>query len=251
MKLYDTTQKLPDQSAHSASQPPEPKPFSFRLKNWWYYHKWYVICGIILVWILGDIAGNALGLREKKPDFQIAYVGETILPDDTVTALEQAFAGLGGDFNGDGESIVQINQYVLSFQAPDPETASSNYTSEVLLMGDISACDSYFFLTDDPENLQKAFQIFADSDGSCPDASDISPEGKVLLWANCSALTDMELGSYTVAAAGNEITGESQELLSELSLGRRCFYSEKTVNSYSQCNELWNSLIETANVQNP
>lgn len=249
MKLYDSTQKPPEQPVDSAPQPSEPRPLLCRFKNWWYYHKWYVICAIAVVWILGDIAGNALGLREKKPDFQIAYVGKTVLPDDTVAALEQAFAELGGDFNGDGESIVQVNQYVLSFQSSDPETSSLNYASEVLLMGDISVCDSYFFLTDDPGNLQKACQIFANPDGSCPDDSDVSAEGKVILWADCSDLANMDLGTYTVSAAGSEITGDNQELLSGLSLGRRCFHSDKSSDCRSQCDELWSRLCGTAKVQ--
>ena len=136
-----------------------------------------------------------------------------------------------------------------SFQTSNSETASANYASEVLLMGDISACDSYFFLTDDPENLQKACQIFANPDGSRPDDSDNSVEGKVIPWADCRALTDMNLGSYTVYAAGREISGDSQELLSGLSLGRRCFYSGKNIDYRSQCDELWSRLTDTTNVQ--
>lgn len=249
MKLYDTTQEPEKQLTDSPPQVSEPKPFSYRFKNWWHYHKWYVICGIVLIWILGDIAGNILVQRGNKPDFQIAYVGKAMLPDDTVAALEQAFAEFGGDLNQDGKSIVRINQYVLNFQTTDSGTVTTNYTSEVLLLGDISSCDSYLFLTDDPENLQKSCQIFANPDGSCPADSDDSPEGKVILWKDCSTLTDMELGSYTVAAAGGEITGDNQELLSGLSLGRRCFYSDSTGDSRRQCDELWNQLISTANVQ--
>lgn len=249
MKLYDTAQQPTTAPAGSAPQPPEPKPFSCRIKNWWYYHKWYVVCGIVLLWILGDIAGSALGLWEKKPDFQIAYVGKTLLPDDTVAALEQTFAQLGGDFNKDGESLVQVNQYILDFQASDPGTASAGYGAEVLLMGDISACDSYFFLTDDPENLQKACQIFANPDGSCPDDSDDSPAGKVILWADCAALAGTDPGSCTLTAAGSEAAGDNPDPLSGLSLGRRCFYTGKTVDSYSQCEELWDRLIAASNVK--
>lgn len=249
MKIYAQTEAPTDPPVKSDPQSEKTDTVS-RIKNWWYYHKWYVICGIVLVWILVDIAGNALGLWEKKPDFQIAYVGETALPDNTITALEQAFAELAGDFNDDGECIVKVNQYVLNFRAADPDSASVNYASEVLLMSDISACDSYFFLTDDPENLQNSYQIFANCDGSCPDDSDSSVEDKVILWTDCSALTDMELGSYTVTAAGNEITGESQELLSRLSLGRRCFYSGKTVDHLSQCDALWKELNGSAKIQN-
>ena len=56
-------------------------------KNWWHYYKWYVICGIILTGIACNLTGNALGLWHPAPDFQIAYVGETTLPEDTVSAL--------------------------------------------------------------------------------------------------------------------------------------------------------------------
>lgn len=247
MKLYAETEQPKPQPE---PVPEEPKPFSYLFKNWWYYYKWYVICGVIIVGILIDVAGNALGLWEKKPDFQIAYVGEAVLPDDTVSALENAFAALAGDFNGDGEAIVKLNQYNISAQTDDVETALYGYSSEVLLMGDISACDSYFFLTDDPEYLQKAFQILADPDGSPPDDEDISVEGKAVLWTDCTALNGMELGSYTALISGSEVTGENQELVSGLSLGRRYFYDEKTVDYLSQCNELWDKLMATVNVQN-
>ncbi len=71
-------------------------------KNWWYYYKWYVVCGIIILLIACDIISSQLGLFEKSPDFQIAYVGEAQLPQDTISALEAAFASIAGDFNGDG-----------------------------------------------------------------------------------------------------------------------------------------------------
>lgn len=77
---------------------------SEKRKNWWCYHKWYVICGAVLIGIACELIGNALGLWRPSPDIQIAYVGETPLPQDTVAALEKAFASMGGDFNGDGKN---------------------------------------------------------------------------------------------------------------------------------------------------
>lgn len=255
MKLYDTAQKqttdstLCEPSSCLTEQTPKPAAFSRRFKNWWYYHKWYVICGGILLWILIDVTGSAFGLWEKEPDFRIAYVGSEPLPEDTVAALEQGFARLAGDFNQDGEVLVQVNQFIEAAPESVPEAALSSYGSEIKLMGDISANESYFFLTDDPEALQRSFQILANSDGSCPDETDYSAEGKTVLWSDCSALSEMDLGSYTSGIAGNEVTGDSQELLSGLFLGRRCFYSDKTVDSLSQCNELWNAIVSTKDVQ--
>ena len=78
------------------------------MKNWWYYYKWYVICGGVLFCISIHLIGNAFGWFKKTPDIQIAYIGETRLPDDTVSALENAFAYLAGDYNHDGETLVQI-----------------------------------------------------------------------------------------------------------------------------------------------
>ena len=78
-------------------------------KNWWHYHKWHAATAVVLLSILGSIVWNAL--HQVKPDYQIAYVGEYALPDDTAAALEAGFAALGEDLNGDGSVVVQLVQY--------------------------------------------------------------------------------------------------------------------------------------------
>lgn len=193
-------------------------------KNWWHYYKWYVVCGILLLMIVCNMIGNALGFFEKSPGFQIAYVGRTELPQDTISALEQAFASIAGDFNGDGEIVVKVNQYVSGSEMSSPDTVYSAYASEVTLIGDISACESYFFLTDDPDSLQKNFEIL---------------EGEVILWEDCSVLADMELGSYSVDLLGQTLRGSNQELLAKLSLGRRYFYNDERTENVEECRDLW------------
>lgn len=211
-------------------------------KNWWYYYKWYVICGIILLGIACDLIGNALGLWQPSPDFQIAYVGETALPQDTITALESAFASIAGDFNGDGKIIVQINQYAKDSQSTDSDAVYYGTASEITLIGDISDCESYFFLMDNPESFQKEHQLLARPDGSCPDEADDSIDDKVLLWADCPTLSEQELGSYSVNVLGQYITGNNQDLLSGLYIGRRCFYTDARTDNAEQCSALWETL---------
>lgn len=210
------------------------------MRNWWYYHKWYVICGVILLGILLDLAENGLG--RKKPDLQIAYVGDSALPEDTAAALEQAFASLLTDFNGDGRVLVQLHQYVRPPQSQDADAAYYRMTSEISLMGDISDCDSYLFLTDDPEKLQREFHILACPDGSCPEEGDYSVEGKALPWRDLSALDSLDLGSYTEYFLGQELSGDSRELLSRLFLGRRCFYTAHRTLYPEQCAKFWESI---------
>lgn len=150
------------------------------IKNWWHYNKWYVICGIILLGITCNLIGNALGLWEKKPDIQIAYVGKT-------------------------EILVKINPYIDGIQSTDAETAYYEYASEISLIGDISDCESYLFLLDDPDNFQQEFQLLAAPDGSCPDTMDYATTDKVIAWADCTTLSEMELGSYATIILGETL----------------------------------------------
>lgn len=224
---------------------PDQMTKSQKRKNWWHYYKWYVVIGVIIFAALIHIIGNAMGLFTKSPDLQIAYVGVNPLPEDTSAVLEQVFASLIEDFNRDGEVIVQVNQYTGDPNAEDAETAYYQYASEITLMGDISSCESYLFLLEDPQSFQREFQILAEPDGSCPGDADYSVDGKLIRWADCPPLSSADLGSYTVLAAGQEITGSNQELLSEFYLGRRCFYDDKTTDNREGCDSLWQLLYDS------
>lgn len=211
-------------------------------KNWWHYYKWYVVCGIILLAIAVDLIGNALGLFRKSPDFQIAYVGNTEFPPGTAAALENIFSSMQElDFNGDGEVIVRINQYPNGLQKTDINNAYYGYSSEIALIGDISDCESYFFLMDDPDYFQREYQLLADSNGNCPADTDYSADNKAVLWSDCPALS--EIASFAEAAASG-----SQEFLSGLYIGRRCFYTDALSENAEKCSDLWNLL--TANQTN-
>ena len=214
-------------------------------KNWWYYHKWYVIIGVILLGVAIDLIGSALGLFTKSPDLQIAYVGRAPLPQDTTSALQQAFTALAGDFNHDGEVIVQLNQYVSDSNTTDVDTAYYQYASEITLIGDISDCESYFFLMEDPQDFQREYQLLALPDGSCPDETDYSIEDKVIAWSDCPILAEMELGNYTEITMGETTTGSNQELLAGLSLGRRCFFTDAATDNLPECSDLWDMLYQS------
>lgn len=215
------------------------------MKNWWYYHKWYVIIGVILLGIAIDLIGNALGLFTKSPDLQIAYVGKAPLPQDTITALQQAFTSLAGDYNHDGEVIVRINQYISDSNTTNADTAYYQYASEITLIGDISDCESYFFLLEDPQDFQRQYQLLACPDGGCPDEMDYSIEDKVIIWSDCSLFSEMELGSYTERYLTQTRTGDNSELLADLSLGRRCFYNDTVTDNLQECSDLWDMLYRS------
>lgn len=213
------------------------------MKNWWHYYKWYVICGAILLFILADLMGNAFGWFKKSPDIQIAYIGDTALPGDTVTALKNVFASFAEDYNHDGETLIQINQFVSGNpDETDADAASYRQASMITLMGDINDCESYFFLMEDPDDVQREFQVLAMPDGSCPGDTDFSTEGKVFQWKSCKNLSQTDLGSYTTTVLGQTESGSNQEILANLYLGRRCFYDERRSAYADECSRLWDTL---------
>ncbi len=203
-------------------------------KNWWHYHKWHVVTGVVLLAILCSILWNAL--HQDEPDLQIAYVGSSALPEDTAAAVEAAFEALGEDLNGDGRTDARLVQYV-SGSGADPAYGAA---SEVTLLGDITGCESYFFLLEDPEGFQEAYHALCRLDG------DDTVDEVCLSWARCPSLAGQELGGYAEPFFGQTVTGSNQELLSRLYLARRGFWTEKTAPHPEGCEALWERITEGA-----
>lgn len=213
-----------------------------RRKNWWHYHKWHVAVGVVLAGIGISLLWHALGIGRTRPDYQVAYVGTDALPDDTAAAIEQLFASLGEDLNGDGAVTVQLNQYA-STGSKDAEMAIS---AEVTLMADLMESQSYFFLLEDPARFQVNYHALRRLDGSLPEEGDWSSESVCLGWDQCPVLAGSELGGYSYEVMGETVTGSSDQLVSGLYLARRGYWTEKTAAYPEGCDALWNRLTEGA-----
>ena len=227
-------------------RPDQPRELTDKEKraNWWYYHKWHVVIGIVLVLALGTIIWSALGIGRVLPDYQLAYVGGSSLPADTVSALENAIARLGTDANGDGQVVVKVNQFVTGGGSGDANAAMYAYASAAAVMADLSSCESYFFLLEDPDTFQRNYQALSRLDGTLPTDFDRDCESCYLSWADCPALAGLDLGSYSETLPGGTISGDSQELLSRLYIARRGFWTGKTVKNPDECNALWEELTK-------
>ena len=203
-------------------------------RNWLHYHKWHMAAAAVLLAVLGSILWNALARVE--PDYAFAYVGKNPLPEDAAAALESALASLGEDLNGDGRVAVSLRQYVDG----DPQTAAA---ASVTLMGDLLACESFFFLLEDPEAFQEAYGVLCRPDGSPPseDAGALA-----LPWPQCPVLAGLELGGYAYPVPGGTASGRCQDVLSRLYVARRQFLGEKTAPHPEGCEALWNRLTEGA-----
>ncbi len=212
--------------------------------NWWHYHKWHVLLGAVLLLAAGNILYHVLGIGQVKPDFQVAYVASDPLPEDTVSALERALASFGTDCNGDGQTVVRVNQYVSGDSENNSDAAMYAYAAGAKLMSDLTDCDSYLFLLEDPEAFQRNYQVLRRLDGTLPDELDTDYDSCYLLWSDCPALAELELGEYSEVVLGQQVTGDSQQLFSGLYVARRGFWTETTCAYPDQCDQLWAELTK-------
>lgn len=214
-------------------EPDEPSSYTRkeRLANWFYYYKWWIVVWVVLLCIIGSILWNALGIGQVKPDYIFAYIGSNELPEACAAALETELASLGEDVNGDGRVTVELRQYATN-RSGDVETAMYyNYAADVTLVADITDAESYFFLVEDASAVQKAYQIFAQADGTPPEDGDASVGDKVFVWADCPVLAGLAV---------------EQAPLKDLSIGRRCFYDEKQAENREADDALWNVITKGA-----
>lgn len=213
--------------------------------NWWYYHKWYVLLGAGLLATGIYLGARALGVGQVVPDYQVAYVGASVLPEDTAAALETALEDLGQDCNGDGQVVVRLNQYVMGDDSG--EGAVYAYAGSTRLMADLDACDSYFFLLEDPAAFQENYQVLRRLDGSLPEEGDRDYEACFVSWSDCPVLRELPLGEYTEKVLNQEIHGDSQEVLGQLYVARRGFWTDRTCADPEACDALWEEITRGSN----
>ncbi|HIQ77278.1 MAG TPA: hypothetical protein IAB79_07530 [Candidatus Faecousia excrementipullorum] len=214
-----------------------------RFSNWFYYNKWWLFVGVVLIYVAGTMVYNALGIGQTAPDYTISYVGTRQLPQTCVSALEEELAGLGEDVNGDGVVTVRLTQHTAA-RGEGGESALYSYGAEVTLLADIIRGESCFFLLEDPEMFQKNYQVLANLDGSIPLEDDLSGLDKVYRWGDCPVLTGLELGTYADAYLDMQEEGTCQDLLKNLYVGRRFFWDLPENNADYQT--MWQRLTQGA-----
>ena len=211
-------------------------------RNWWEYHKWHVAVGLIVALLVAGMIRDIFFRKDPKPDYQIAYVGAAQMPEETASAIEAAIAAMGEDLNGDGQVLVRLQQYV-SDKDGDPNTLIA---ASVQLMADVMDQESIFFLLEDPEEFQTGYHTLSRLDGSLPEADDNSVEDAVLAWSQCPVLAGMDLGEYAYDLFGGIISGDSQEFMSRLFIGRRGFWTDEEPEFQAGYTAMWEKLTAGA-----
>ena len=214
-----------------------------KFQNWFHYNKLWVAIVALVIWVAGSMLWNVLGIGQVKPDYRFAYVGSRELSEDTVAVLENALASFGTDRNGDGQVRVSLTQHITA----DPNNTDNmmySYAADMTVLADITEGESTFFLLEDPVSFQLSFQVLANPDGSIPADDEFMALDKVFLWKNCPALASLELGMFEDKFLDLTETGEIQEILSGLYLGRRYYYDPDQQKDPQGDNALWLAMTE-------
>lgn len=139
------------------------------LENFWYYHKWKLLVGIMI--LLAVINTVSAFVTTDKPDYTIGVVTAGEVPEELCQCLSEAFSGVLPDTNGDGTVQVTVNVYRYG---TDLEILPGSMTEgdAVHLAANIQTGESCLFLTDEPEIFQEAGLTYG---GSCVDVPVLEP----------------------------------------------------------------------------
>lgn len=217
-------------------------------RNWWDYHKWHVLIAILCVVLIGDVIYDAVQNSRNRPDYVVAYVGQTALPDSLRERLEEGLAQLGEDLNGNGKVQVQVRQFVIAAESKNPvfamEDTERGYASSMLLQGNIETVESMIFLLEDPALFQATFPILCRADGTLVEDTPDSQVPLYYRWADCPALAGLELPNFEVAVISGTVEGDCQLALAELGVARRGLWDDGMNDSIRGAIALWERMTE-------
>ena len=210
-------------------KPAEKKELTPREKrrNWWAYHKWHVIIAAVCLILAADLVSDAVRNVRNKPDYTIAYVGYTELPEGIARALETAIAGQGEDLNGNGQVQAELVQYRIYDESTDDDPAlwEQAYSASVQLTSSIEMVESMIYLLEDPAIFNTNYPILCHADGTLPGAGSDAP--LYYLWKDCPVLTGLELGAIELPAEEGIVVIDCQQAMAGIAVARRGLWNDE------------------------
>lgn len=123
-----------------------------RIANFWYYYKWFVMLGIVVVTFLG--IATVQYFTKTEPDVSLFYVGSTSISDARCEEIISSVKERIQDTNGDGkigvdlQSVVLLSDLDLLSKGQEIQAMEEYQTySNEILSGDgaILLLDEYFY----------------------------------------------------------------------------------------------------------
>lgn len=136
-------------ASHSKDTPVR-RTRSQKIQHFWdYIFPWCVglgVCAAVVLYLLLD------AFTTTKPDYRIGFVCAETLSDEAVELLEQQAARYGQDWNGDGQVVVQLNQYPLSYTG-EYDSPYTQMAGVSMLSSDLQDVDFVCFVVENAEKF--------------------------------------------------------------------------------------------------
>lgn len=180
--------------------PPEEPPHKMTAKekraNFWFYYKWHVIIGAVVVLIAAYFIKDLV--FRVEPDYTVGVLTDGGLPAGAVEALEAALPAFFDDSNGDGQVVVQVQDYGLPLDTQNSTDPYSVMAGMTRLTGDLQGGVCAMFLSDDAAGYSEQYGFLQKTDGTLADVDEpVDDEDLGVLWGDCPALQGILGSSYT------------------------------------------------------
>lgn len=234
---------------YSAPEPPKEYTKKEKAANWWHYNGKLVAVAIVAVALIAVFVKDTV--LQTRPDIKIGYVGTTELPQDTITALQDALTPLCSDLNGDGKVVVQISQYTVDFVGEESNADAYYQMAGVTqLSAEVSDGETFIYILQDPAGFEKNTGVLRYLDGTLPDDAEPLPndawQQMVYRWGDCPVLAGLELGQYDGYTLMDNLTGDNQDVLANLYIGARGVWDDKNADKFAAGEALWQQLTAGA-----
>ena len=127
----------------------QPQTFGKKLENFWFYHKWHLLAGLLIVCML--VVAVRSCMKKESIDMYVLYMVNgaysTRATEDLALKLEQYI----DDIDGDGEKRVQVIS--ITFSDVLARTDQTQDATLAKMVGQISSGPALFYIFDD-ENYQ-------------------------------------------------------------------------------------------------
>lgn len=134
--------------------------------HWFSYHKRAVI---LVLLALGAGIYFALLPKDPEADYVVSWVSTKLLSDRQEQALTDQITAAGADVNGDGQIVVRIDQYMISFDPNlEGDALTESYSYLTKLLNAIQAGDCRLYFMEDPEGFQRTTGLLQYLDGTIP-----------------------------------------------------------------------------------
>lgn len=215
-------------------------------KNWWHYHKTYLLIILIALALVISVVYSIV--TKVSPDYQIGMITSYTMDDGVIESLQNYLAEYADDRNGDGQVVVQINQYTLS--SDENMDYNTLQASVVRFTADASSMESVIYLHDEnglayfTEDTLEGFFSYTDGTAMPEGASDY--ENAMYSWSEISALNRYEPpaleDSYTELSSNDIKTLLERYRISIRSQTENITNDEKSLSYYQDNLELFERL---------